>query len=386
MSATTTAPAKVEELYSAGRYAQAIELGRSILEAPRTRDDQAKTAFFVCMAYLQLGEQDCAKPYLRSAIAEFQALNNPEMLAECMGAEASVALLEQRSDAIALAQKALAACRSLPSIPPALELRILNGLAVTQTRFGQFEEAIETFEKAIELADPVVDMRRLGKLLDCAGIACRELGRMEQAVNYCGRAVALFETLTDLRSLAVAENDLGWALLGCGDLAGARRHLQRSLELHEQGNTMTDRSAVLSSLCELCLAEGELEQATRYANAALDFGERQSEAWSIADARMWKGRIALRLGDDARVDAEFHSALATLETSGMTMRLVQCHAEYAEVLRRRGNLPSALEHMKAALRIKTSGAIAGGAISVDEPVLLDVGAAVAETGPRIDPE
>ncbi|HET7338188.1 MAG TPA: tetratricopeptide repeat protein, partial [Candidatus Dormibacteraeota bacterium] len=306
--------------------------------------------------------------------------------AECMGAEASIAFLEQRPDAIAVAMKALAACRSLPNIPPALELRILNGLAVAQCRYGEFEEAIKTFEKAIELADPVVDMRRLGKLLDCAGIACRELGRMEQAVNYCSRAVALFETLKDSRSLAVAENDLGWALLGCGDLAGARQHLHRSLQLHQQGNLTTDRSAVLSSLCELCVAEGDLEQATTYADAALDFGERQSEAWSIADARMWKGRIAMAHADDAEVDTQFRLAVAALENSGMTMRLVQCHAEYAEILKRRGNLPVALEHMKAAVRITTSGGIPRGATSVHEPPLLDVGAAVAEAGPRIDPE
>lgn len=244
------------------------------------------------------------------------------MLAECIGAEASIALLEQRPDAIALAMKALAACRSLPKIPPALELRILNGLAVAQCRYGQFEEAPKTFEEAIELADPGVDMRRLGKLLDCAGIACRELGRMEQAVNYCSRAVALFEAIKDSRSLAVAENDLGWALLGCGDLPGARHHLQRSLQLHEQGNLTTDRSAVLSCLCELCIAEGDLEKAT----------------------------------------------------------------EYAEILKRRGDLQVALEHMKAAVWITTSGGIPRGATSVHEPALLDVGTAVAEAGPRIDPE
>lgn len=357
MSTATTGPAKVEDLYNAGRYAQAIQLGRSILESPCSAEHQAKTNFYVCMAHLQLGEQASAKPYLEAAIGHFKAHNDPEMLAECMGAEASIAFLEQRPDAIVLALKALAACRSLSTIPPALELRILNGLAVAQCRYGQFEEAIATFEKAVELAGPVVDMRRLGKLLDCAGIACRELGRMEQAVSYCSRAVALFDTLTDIRSLAVAENDLGWALLGCGDFAGARQHLERSLQLHEEAHMTTDRSAVLSSMCELCFAEGDLGQATMFADTALDFGERQSEAWSIADARMWKGRIALKLGDGAGVDAAFQSALASLEKSGMTMRLVQCHAEYAEVLRRRGNLPSALEHMKAAVRIKTSGGI-----------------------------
>ena len=96
-----------------------------------------------------------------------------------------------------------------------------------------------------------------------------------------------------------------------------------------------------------------------YAETALQLGERQEEAWSIADARMWVGRIAIRLGNDALVDREFQSALAVLKKSGMTMRLVQCHAEYAEILRRRGNLPAAFEQIKAAVQIQSSDGPAG---------------------------
>jgi hypothetical protein len=74
---------------------------------------------------------------------------------------------------------------------------------------------------------------------------------------------------------------------------------------------------------------------------------------------MWVGRTAIRLGNDALVDREFQSALAVLEKSGMTMRLVQCHAEYAEILWRRGNLPAAFEQIKAAVRIQSSDRPAG---------------------------
>jgi tetratricopeptide (TPR) repeat protein len=306
------------------------------------------------MAYLQLGKPDRGKGPLAEASRHFASVDDAEMHAECVAAEASIALLEQRPDALELAMRALAACRSLRKIPNALELRTLNGLASAQYLFGDLNEAVGTFEAAIERADPVLDMRRLGKLLDSAGIAYRELGQLQKAVHYSSRAVALFEALNDLVSLARAENNLGWALTGRGELTSARTHLERALQLHDQTNLVSTRSVLLSSLCELCVAEGHIGLAASYADAALELGERQNEAWCIAKARMWKGRIAARLLRDAATDTEFHSALAILENSGMTARLVRCHAEYAEILERRGDLPRAYEQIKAAVRVASS--------------------------------
>jgi tetratricopeptide (TPR) repeat protein len=274
-----------------------------------------------------------------------------EMTVECMAAGAALASLEQRPDALELAMQALNACRSLKAIPSALELRILSSLACAQLVAGHMSDAIGTFEEAIKRTDPVVDMRRLGRLLGNAGVAYRELGQLEKAVRCSTRAVALFQTLDDAVSLAREENNLGYYLIGSGDLTSARRHLERSLDLFEKTNLRTSRGLLLLSLCQLCLAEGDLEHAIAYADAAIEAGESQDEPWSIADARMWKGRLLERRGEDVGADDEFQRALAILENAGMTERLLECHAGYAEFLERRGDLPGAYEQVKAAFHI-----------------------------------
>jgi tetratricopeptide (TPR) repeat protein len=304
------------------------------------------------MTYLQLGNPDLASTLLAQAKLYFAAINDAEMIVECMGAEAAVACLEQRQDALGLAMAALEACRSLREVPNELELRILTSLAGAQLLAGQKSEAIRTFEDAIRRADPVVDMRRLGKLLGNAAIAYRELGQLEKAVGCSKRAVALFETLHDLVSLAREENNLGCYLLSCGDLTSARSHLERSLQLFDQTNLLKARSLLLLSLCELCLAEGNLEQAMTRADAAIEAGQSQKEAWSVASARMWKGRIATMLGDGVGADDEFERAVAILEKSGMANRLVACHTEYADILERRGDLARAYEQLKMAFQVR----------------------------------
>ena len=343
--------AKLESLHEAGRFAEAITLAKSMCDLPGSAYFQGRIRLHLAMAYLQLGEPDRAKDPLAKAKRRFEAINDAEMMVQCMAAEASVACLEQRSDALGLAMKALVACRTLSEVPNELELRILSSLAGAQLLVGQTSEALRTFEDAIKRADPVVDMRRLAKLFGNAGVACRELGQLDKAIGYSTRAVALFETLHDLVSLAREENNLGCNLIDRGELTSARSHLLRALELFEQTNLLRARGLLLLSLCELCLAKGNLDQAMTYADAAIVAGESQDEAWSVADARMWKGRIAARLGDDAGADDEFQRALVILESSGMTGRLVQCHTGYAEILERRGDLPRAYGHLKMAFQI-----------------------------------
>jgi tetratricopeptide (TPR) repeat protein len=341
--------AKLESLFAAGRYAEVITLAESMLARPGSDSLKGEVRFHLAMTYLQLGKPDLGKPPLAEAKAYFQAVGDPEMIVECIAAEAAVACLEQRPYALALGMQALAAFRCLTQAPAGLELRILSGLATAHFLLGQWTEAIETFEQAIELADPVVDMRRLGKLLGNVAVAYRELDQLPKAVSYSTRALALFETLRDHVSLAREENNLACYLISNGELAAARRHLERSFQLFEQTDLLKSRGLLLLSFCELCLAEGNVEQAVAYASAAIEAGERENEAWSVADSRMWLGRALARLGDEGAADDQFHRALVILEESGMAERLVQCHAVYAEVLERRGELARAYEHLKAAV-------------------------------------
>ena len=343
--------ANLESLYDAGQYVEAVALGESICGLAVSGHLRGQIALLLALAYIQLGRPDPARAPLAQAREHFEAIPDAEMTVECCAAEAALACLEQRPEALQLAMHALKACRSLKTVPRALEVRILSSLASAQLVAGQMSDAIRTFEEAIKRTDPVVDMRRLGRLLGNAGVAYHHLGQREKAVRCSTRAVALFQTLDDVVSLAREENNLGYYLIASGELTSARRHLERSLDLFEKTNLRSSRSLLLLSLCELSLAEGDLEQAIAHADAAIDAGESQDEPWSTADARMWKGRLLERRGDNAGADDEFQRAQTILENAPLTDRLAECHAGYAEMLERRGDLPGAYAHLKAAFHI-----------------------------------
>jgi tetratricopeptide (TPR) repeat protein len=277
------------------------------------------------------------------------------MLAECIGAQASLASAMQSTDALALAEKALSVCRMLKPVPAPTHARLLGVLGGILVAKQDWDRAVAAYEEAIEVGGSVFDLRRVARMYSALGAAYHQAGEVEPAARYAMRSVALLEILRDRVALARSENGLALVLMAKGDFEGARGHLDRSLELCNETDLESGRSHVLLSLCELSMQEGKVEEARHMALQALELAERLEEGPNIAEAHVWLGRIADVEGEHASVDREFEQAILGFEALGMRERLLQCHGLYAEILERRGELGKAYIHMKEALQASRPG-------------------------------
>ncbi|GAC1475486.1 MAG: hypothetical protein PVSMB3_15190 [Candidatus Dormibacteraceae bacterium] len=352
---TQAALADLEAMVADGRYNEAIQLGRSMLNLGTSAYRLGRIRYFLAIAHLQLAQPDMAVGLLGEARAHFEAINDTVMLAECLGAEATLAYLTQKPNSLELAQKALAVCRSLTPVPTPTEARLLGIVATAHIANFEWDKAVEFYEKAIEAAGSYFDLRGMAKMYSGLSSAYQEMGQIDVAARYATRSVTLLEVLRDRVSLARSENNLGLILIARGDLDAARQHLDRALELSAEADLAVGRSSVLLSLCELCLREGNVEQAQAFAREALLLAERLKEESNVAEAHMWLGRIADKLGEHPTSDYEFALAVRGLEELGMDERLFQCHGIYADVLERRGDVAQAYVHMKKALQASRPG-------------------------------
>src|SRR5438445_12109267 len=98
-----------------------------------------------------MGEPEPAGARLRQASAHFESVGDTLMLAECLGSEASLAYMTQQPGAVAIAERALALCRSLKPIPESTESRLLGVLASALLAAGGWEKALELIYEAIEV-------------------------------------------------------------------------------------------------------------------------------------------------------------------------------------------------------------------------------------------
>ncbi len=353
---TLAALADLEAMVSDGRFTEAVALGQSLLDLGTSAHRLGRIRYFVAMAYTQMGQNERAEALLAQARAHFEAVSDGVMLAECLGAEASLAYLNQRPEALALAEKALAVCRALEPVPLPIEARLLGILATAHVANLDWDKAVETYGAAIDAAGSFADLGLLATMYRGLSSAYKELGQMDTAARYATRSVALLEVLRDRIALARSENSLGLILMARGDLPAARRHLDRSIELGEETDLQLGRSRMLLSLCELCLQEDNIDRAGEFAREALALATRLHEGQNVAEAHMWLARIADKLGDADGADREFAEAIQGLEQLGRRESLFHFHGVYAEILERRGDVAQAYVHMKKALEASRPGA------------------------------
>ncbi len=354
--------AELEAKVAEGRYAEAVELGGALLELGSSAYRLGRIRYFLGMAHLQLGQPERGAALLADARAHFEAINDGVMLAECLGAQATLAYMTQRPDALELAERALEVCRSLNPVPLPTEARLLGIVATAHVVNRNWEKAIELYESAIEASGSLFDLKRLAATYSGLGSAYHALGQIDTAARYAMRSVALLEILRDRVSLARTENALGLILKARGDESASRQHLDRSIELSPESELGVGRNLVLLSLCELCLEQGDFDQASAYAHEALKLAMSWNEGSSVAEAHVMLGRIADRLGDTATTDREFKLGIHGFEQVGAQERLFQSHGVYAEILERRGDVAEAYAQMKLALQASRSGVIHEGAL------------------------
>jgi predicted ATPase/DNA-binding SARP family transcriptional activator len=132
----------------------------------------------------------------------------------------------------------------------------LMGLCVTAVAQRDFEAALGFAEECRRLAERTGNRRRLGALLNSAGIALRCLGRMAEANEHFIEALEIFTTLDDRRGAAAAYCNLGFVARHAGDVVQARRHYRRSLALYREMGLVEGQLDDLDALALLEIAEG----------------------------------------------------------------------------------------------------------------------------------
>ncbi len=144
----------LEALVADGRHQEAVTLGLSLLERGSSAFRLGRIRYFLGQAYLGSSQPERAAELLADARAHFEAVNDGVMLAECIGAQATLANMTESKDAVALAEQALAVCRRLKPVPGPTEARILSILAAAHVANGDWDSAVAAYEEAIEVGGP----------------------------------------------------------------------------------------------------------------------------------------------------------------------------------------------------------------------------------------
>lgn len=342
---------RLRDLAAAERFEELRSAADEAKSEPLDDLDEGWVAFFWAQAQIRLANPSPALAELQRIRQTFQDADDHWMVVECMDWESAALHLLEDASALGVAQSALAACRRLKPSNRILEARILGRIGSIHVARHEWPEAIEHYRLAIEAADELKDLSRLGKMHSDLSGAYEHLGDFQRARLHGQKAINIHELLHDHLSIARAENNLGLVLMRQGDMDGARDHLNRSLRICEESGIELGKSHVLMSLAELELGGGDLDGARRHSEQAREVAAKSDEQGSLASAHQLLGQVAEALGKKARADKEFRMAISILEQAGLNQRLVTCLSAYAKLLEDRGDTAGSLQQMKRALAI-----------------------------------
>ncbi len=341
--------AEIERFLATGDNSGAVSAAEAALGHRLDAESEARIKAVAALAYLRLAQPVVGRRLAASARAYYERVGDLEMVAECLGNEASGAMLMQDAAAVQIAEGALSTCRSARPVSKVLEARLLGTLGSALTAAHRWPEAVERYQEAVASADVVHDLYRLSLLYSGLSLAHQEIGQVTEAARYAQKALTIHETLNDRLNQARSLNNLGYMLLRLGDRAGARTHIDRAIRIYEEQKVETGKAIFLCSLAELEVADGRRDTAQTTARMALDLEVRLDEPGSAAEAHRILGTIAAAQGRGADADREFAEAIAAAKRGPEGDRLVQIHEEYAAILESRGDLLTANRELKKAI-------------------------------------
>jgi tetratricopeptide (TPR) repeat protein len=313
---------------------------------------EAHARFHLGQARTRLSAARSGLEELRRAEDLFRSLRDDWMVVDCLDWQIAALGILEDPQAIELGEAALKLSRSLEPPSKPTEARLLSRLATQYVGRHEWRRAVELYAESLEVSKSIHDLVHMARTYEGLSVAYQRLGNFRNASASTQRALALHSAHQDRLSIARVKNNLGMLLLRQGDLDGATRQLESSLALCEELGLQRGKSHAFLSLAEVNMARGSLDEAARLIEDAVELAGSLGELMTEAAAYQLRGRLAAMRGLADAADDAYQAAISVLAGQDATQRLLECHAEYAQQLERRGDKDRALEQWKLALGVQ----------------------------------
>ncbi len=205
------------------------------------------------------------------------------------------------------------------------ESKILNDLGLAYQNLGEPEQAIDFFQKALDLYTQLGKPISQAEVLNNLGTLYANLGQYSKALDLFGKARIIFEENNRRFGIATTLNNLGLLYRELGQFDRAREFYDRALLIYKD---MGHRGGEADNLHNIGLAyndDRKYEIALVFYQRALDIWEetgnlsRQATAWNnigLVQSKLW----------------QFESALQSLEESISILRSLNNRSKEGNVL------------------------------------------------------
>ena len=342
-----------------GRHAEAIAAYNAALALSDDPQHMADLHRRIGRVYERSGDYEAALRHFHAGKAVLADVGPSPMSARLDDGIALIHIRQgQPEEAAALCQQALTELENLADVDTRLEEAWLtNTLGSAYLARGEYEAALENFQRSLQLRRVLGDTQGLATLHNNIGVVHYYRGDYQAAHDYYLRSLRAKEEIGDMYGLAISHTNLGLTSFRLGALDEARRHLRRALELCREIGAEGLLPEAYRILAQLHLAVGDVDGAERYATSALEKAQALGSDSFVGVALRVMGEVLAARGDRKGAQQHFEASLRTFEELKEAHELAKTAYAYGQVLADWGHVQEARRQLTQAAEIfRQSGA------------------------------
>lgn len=330
-------------------WTQVREHAQRGLEHSSEPRDRARLMRLLARADIAAREHEAAFERINAALALLDPATDAEEIAY---------LLSMRGygyfdlNQFVAAIEAYEACRDVIDryeiVDPRLRARALMSLATSYRRLNRTTKALSTYEQALSIASRSSEMDIAARSFMGIAAAHYDSGEMDAAVAHYRRALELFRRIADLDFELSALQSVAVVQFEAGQVRAAKDSAQRALDRAQEVGNSHWAAVAETILARVALTEGRVEEALRSARHAEKVLAESGDQGQRADTLGVIGMALEVSGQTAAADRSFRKAIEIYTSIDDHADRSALAADYAKVLRARGEVDAAFEMLELA--------------------------------------
>ena len=283
---------KGEEERAGGRFEEAVSFIEESLQAARVLDDplkQARSLSSLGLLNWNLGQMDKSEAFFKEALSF---------------------LVDSRSE---LKERVL----------DSLEIYRLYSLGKDRRSEGLYQDSVNTFNLAIDLAEKIDSPEHLVKCLRQLGVTHYEWGAHEEFYVANIRALSIAETLHHRTEEGRCSYNVGLYFSNSLDYSQALKHYEEALQIFRSSNNVHDESYCLTNISDIYIQLGNYDKALEYLSEVLRIDHELEEVQYVAMDLNNMGVIYRKKGLLSKQEEDLNRALKAFEESLVAARNIQ---------------------------------------------------------------
>jgi tetratricopeptide (TPR) repeat protein len=167
-------------------------------------------------------------------------------------------------------------------LPPSLESAVTHLLGMVYKDRGEWERAIEYYERSLEIGEKVGDEYEMAATFNNLGSVYQAKGEWDRAIECYERSLAITQEMGDGYAVARIFNNLGEVYRVKGEWERAMEYYERSLAIREKVGDEHGMAATFNNVGSVYQAKGEWERAIEYYERSLAIMEKVGDEYGMA--------------------------------------------------------------------------------------------------------